>query len=84
MSTQEIKTEFHALIERMDADLLEQLYEVARDYEATQHRDILDDLTPAQRVELEQSIHDFEQGRFLPDADIRAKVAERLRQWHTK
>jgi hypothetical protein len=82
MSTLELKSNFHKLIDEFDNDeVLAMFYAAMEDkiHEATKP-DILDQLTPSQLEGLKHALQQVESGNTIPHEE----AIKRIKQWRIK
>ena len=82
MEAVELKAKFHNLIDLIDDnDVLEDFYIVLNDYhERDGSSDIIDDLTEAQKIRLNESITQSDKGKTVPHETMKAEI----KQWLIK
>ncbi len=82
MEATELKTKFHDLIDHIDdCDVLEDFYRALNDHQRRNgNKDIIDDLTEAQKTRLDESIRQSENGKTIPHETLKAEI----NKWLTK
>jgi hypothetical protein len=82
MEAVDLKAKFHNLIDLIDNyDVLEDFYRVMNDYyEKNGSSDIIDDLTDAQKIRLNESIQQSESGKTIPHEIVKSEI----KKWLTK
>ena len=82
MTTQQIKSEFHKLIDEFeDKNVLVNFYEAILEYRKKDKSvDILDDLSESQKQRLKDSIEQANNDKTMSNA----KVKDEIKKWNTK
>ena len=76
METANIKEKFHNLIDLIDDDdVLGDFYQALNDYhERDRKKDIIDDLTDAQKARLKESLRQSDSGKTIPHDVLKAEI----------
>lgn len=77
MSTTQVRERFHALIDHIEGDRLEQLYNALADADKVPD-EVTDELTAQQRQRLERSLAQIQQGDVISHKDVKQRIDEWL------
>ena len=81
MSTLEIKTSFHQLIDKVDENILQDLYDTFNHYLNINPKALIfDDKSPARLARIRQAMESVERGDYITNDELRKK----LKEWNTK
>jgi hypothetical protein len=81
MSTLELKTSFHQLIDKVDENILSDLYDTFNQYLNTNPKVLaFDDKSPARLARIKQAMESAERGDYITTDELRKKFKE----WNTK
>jgi hypothetical protein len=77
MSTLELKSSFHQLIDKVDESILQDMYDTFNQYLITDSSVLaLDNCTPERLTRLKQAIKSVEQGNYITTDELRKKFKE--------
>jgi len=77
MNIQNLKARLHKQIDALDdAGVLQLLHDAAVDYNSTNRKDILDELTDEQKQRLENSLQQAARGKTIPHEDAMQLISE--------
>jgi Spy/CpxP family protein refolding chaperone len=74
-----LKSTIYNKVDQMDDEVFLQMVEEAvTAYSSTSQKDILDELTPEQKQRLQESVKQADEGKTIPDEEIKIKAKEWL------
>ena len=77
MSTLELKSSFHQLIDKVDESILQDMYDTFNQYLITDSSVLaFDDCSPKRLERLKQTIKSVEQGNYITTDELRKKFKE--------
>jgi len=74
-----LKSSIYKKVDELDNEIFLQMVEEAVTvYSSPSQKDILDELTPEQKQRLQESVKQADEGKTIPDNDVRQKAKEWL------